>query len=419
MLERGRFLAYSTIIVVLALLVREYYVLVSQVVNPYGGDPREYITYAQNLMHGVFSKSASSPTPDAYRTPGYPAFLMLSMLWEGDWYPRLLQMQVVLGTLTVVGVIGLARQWLAPGWALLAGVLMALWPHHIAATSEVLSEVLFGFVLVAALWLTALALDRRSMALSVGAGAAYGVAYLVNPIIALFPLVVVAVFWRERLVKHGVALALVAMLGVIGWSARSAHIGANGSERAYINLVQGSWPLYQLAYVSRNADPEPARIIQAIGEESTLLVADHAAGFRAMRERIAREPITYARWYLGKPFLLWDWDIRIGEGDVYVHPVHKSPLQTHPMLRAVTSVLKAANPWIFAVSLTFALYAAWRAPPTVRLVALAFLYVTAIHTLLQAEPRYAVAYRPLQMLLIAAALSWSWERYRLRFPRRP
>lgn len=39
--------------------------------------------------------------------------------------------------------------------------------------------------------------------------------------------------------------------------------------------------------------------------------------------------------------------------------------------------------------------------------AILVLYVTAVYTLLQAEPRYSIAFRPYEMLLAATALGWA------------
>lgn len=46
-----------------------------------------------------------------------------------------------------------------------------------------------------------------------------------------------------------------------------------------------------------------------------------------------------------------------------------------------------------------------RQPPFPAVVTALFLvYVTALHTVLQAEPRYAIAYRPAQLLMVGMAL---------------
>jgi hypothetical protein len=46
--------------------------------------------------------------------------------------------------------------------------------------------------------------------------------------------------------------------------------------------------------------------------------------------------------------------------------------------------------------------------------ALLFAYVTAVHVVLQAEPRYSVAYRPIELLLAVAALAMAAQWLRSR-----
>jgi 4-amino-4-deoxy-L-arabinose transferase-like glycosyltransferase len=407
-MDKRRFTLYAAAIVVLALLVREYFVLVAQVRNPYGGDASEYIAYATNMLKGVFSRSELHPTPDAFRTPGYPAFVALAMLQEGDWYLRLIQWQALLGTATVALVMAIPR---SRPVALGAGLLMALWPHEIAATGEVLSEVLLAFVLTLALWTATQALQRRSWGWSAATGLALGAAYLVNPVLALFPPVVAIVFWRAGLARQGLALALVALLAVGGWSVRNHSLGLDGSERAYVNLVQGSYPLYHSAYNNRARFPMAQAVMDQINAEQAVMVADHAAGMRAMRERMEREPLVYARWYASKLFVLWDWQPRIGAGDFYVHDAYKSPMEIHPLLRATTAILHAMNPWLFVLSFGFALLTFWRRSPWA-LPALLFLYLTGVHLVLQADPRYATAYRSVELLLAVSAIGEGARRWR-------
>lgn len=401
-MNRKQFLFLAGAVALLALLVREYYVLVSQVNNPYSGDPREYITYAHHMLQGWFGLG---DLPDAYRSPGYPFLLYLTMLAEGDWYPRALQVQAVLGTLTVIGVMGIARHWLSRGWALLAGLLLALWPHHIMASAELWSEILFGCTLVGALWLSVVALDRRTTTPAVMAGAAFGLAFLVNPLIALFPFAIAAMFWRGGMPRQGAALVLASLVAVGGWGIRNTNVSDDGSERAYVNLVQGSYPLYHSAFNNRFKEPMAMEVMNAIDADVALMLRDKAAGLHSIATRMQREPFVFTRWYLSKPLLLLDKQVRIGEHDVY-----KSPLVIHPLLRATTAILNAVNPLLSILALGFAVIALWAGPAPVRAAGLLLLYVTGVHTVLQAEPRYAIAYRPIEMLLVVTALAMIAER---------
>ena len=439
--RQRNFLFGLAIIGLIALLLREYFILVTQVQAPIRGDILEYANYAWNLLYRhTFSATAPGAAvviADAYRGPGYPLFLAATMLAGGDggrWYFIALHAQALLGTATVLMGILLARHWLSRGWSLAAGMLMAVWPHHIAATGALLSELVFGFLLMLALLLTAEAARRRSWGWVAAAGIAYGYAYLVNPIVLLFPLLVALVFWKAGLGRKGVVVLLIALAFAGVWAGRNAMLQPHPdiTGRAQINFVQGSWPQYHHArndsqIVGSDTRPIAQSIMRAIDEETRLLGKDPRAGLRAMAERMQSDPGYYARWYaFGKPWLLWDWDIRVGAGDVYFHVVTHSPLDTHPLLRGIKSMLHALNPAIFLLSLAAGagiLGFRLRRPASVGivplLVALFFVYVTLVHTVFQAEPRYSIPYRPMELLLAVTALAVATGWLRRRSARHP
>lgn len=387
-------------IILIALMIRVHYVSAVQIENPLGGDAREYVIYAQSVLQGYFGQRG---VLDAYRSPGYPAFLAAAMAMGKGWPMRLLLWQALLGAATVGFTIALARQWLSRGWSLAPGVLLALWPHHIAFTAEVLSEVLLGFCLTGALLLTILSVERRKLSWGVAAGIAWAAAYLVNPIVALLPFAIAAFVWRSAGARVFIA-SLVPLLLVAGlWAARSAD---GGSDRAWINLTQGSYPLYHRALVSRNADPVPARIMDEIDADSALMVKDHKAGIANLSARLLDDPIFYGQWYASKAYLLWDWDIRVSAAfGPYVHVANNSNLERPPLSWSM-AVLRFLNPAIFWASMIYALYALLRSPTPARILAISFLYFTAVHIILQAEPRYSIPYRPIELLLFVSSIAW-------------
>jgi hypothetical protein len=156
------------------------------------------------------------------------------------------------------------------------------------------------------------------------------------------------------------------------------------------------------------------------------MASDPAAGARSLLDRFALDPGYYIGWYLlKKPFALWSWDVRIGWGDVYFLETHESPFDRYAALRALHAACRALNPVLFLLALIAACAYGLR-PSTLRhapsiaasVVSLLFLYLTAVHTVFQADPRYAVAYRPLEMVLAvgAAACAFAWVRQRARAP---
>lgn len=395
-MDRRIFWILSTTVVLLALVLRDLYVGQAVIWRPFGGDAGQYVRYAQNMALGYFGNGDG---PDAYRPPGYPALIALSQMLDGDWYARLLRWQGLIGTATVAMTIALARQWL-PAWAaIVSGLLLALWPHHIAFSAEVLSEVLYGFLLTAALLVAAVAKGRAWVWMC--AGLLFAAAAMVNTIAVLVPLLAGAALIGRQSLTAWAALLVPVLLIAGGWSLRPVE---GGSDRVWQNLVQGSHPLYHRAYTQQLKDPAMAEVNAAIDAETAAMVENPSEGLPFMASRIAASPGRYLSWYVTKPWVQWDWDVRVsGLGGPYVHLVNGSTLEQSP-LREVSALMRALNPILFVLATLFALYALTKPGPA-RTLALVFLYSTAVHAVLQADPRHSVPYRPLQFLLVSSALS--------------
>jgi 4-amino-4-deoxy-L-arabinose transferase-like glycosyltransferase len=420
-------------ITVLALLVRVLYFTGAEVDDPLRGDVLEYWNYASNLVgHGVFSMlppGAAVPPPDAYRSPGYPAFLALCLRLAStpaqavQWAQWL---QLLLGAALAPMTIVLARRWLSPPAALMSGLAVALWPHLVVFSSTLLSETLFCFLLLSCLLALAAAHARASTGWAAAAGAAGGMAYLVNPL-ALFlpPLFAALLALRgQRRLAAACLLAFAALAGA--WAIRNAGVGpgADSGSRAATNFVQGSWPLYHAAANDRDRNEIAAAYAAQIDEEAKAMQVNPRAGLATMAERFGAEPGAYLRWYaLEKPWLLWDWNVRIGWGDIYFLQTLRSPFERNAGLRAIHAVFHFLNPAFFALAVAATLFAlaallrrrgATEAPLALAATALLFAYVTAVHVVFQAEPRYSVAYRPFEVLLAVSALASLAARWRAR-----
>ena len=424
----SRFGLLAFLVVLLAVVLREQFVLTGIVDYPLAGDVRDYYAYAWNLAeHGVFSRvlpGTGAPVADAYRTPGFPWLLAICLrIWPEDpaspvlgmWYPVALQLQVLLGSASVLLAMLLARRCVAANWALLAGLLLALWPHHIAATGTLLSEVAFGCALLAALYASARAWQSPGRGWWIAAGAGFGYAYLVNPLVALLPLLFAACAWRQRRRTGAALLALVFLLPVAALAWRNAGLPAEPHPpigRAALNFVQGSWPNYHAAHSRyRSGDPVAIAIMDEINREAVLLEQRPRDGARTLLARFASAPFGYLRWYAwDKPWLLWDWNIRIGHGGFYFQDVRHSSLE-RPPLRELLLGFRALNPLFSLLALLGSL--AWIVRRGARaedaassLVAATLLYLTAIHVVFQAEPRYANAYRGIEAVMVVVVLAW-------------
>lgn len=409
----------------LAFGFRFYYVTHAQVLQPANlqnvrGDAVDYYRYARNLaQHGVFSMApagAAQLSGDSFRDPGYPLFLAAWMKvfsqWH-SWYAAVLISQALLGALTVVVVTALARHWMSLPWLAAAGVLMAVWPHSVAMCSFLLTETLFGFLLALGLLLLRVALDRRSVGWAVASGLVFSLGALTNAVLLpLAPLLALYHLWRRKVSARMFAGLLLGGLMLTGaWSIRNLTLPATAPSshgRALDNLVQGSWPSYHEAYQAAAKGERAGVIVSwAINREIVTIERHPLAGLRKMAHRMAQQPLKYIGWYLSKPALLWGWDIRIGQGDVYVYPTRHSPFKINPLYRSVEAVCRVLNPLLFALLLAGILLTLsarqWNrrgAPAT----ALAMLFVTFVYSVLQAEPRYSVPFRGPQIILAAFAL---------------
>jgi len=418
---RTRFLGISVAITLLAFLLRMLYLWTAQVDIPIRGDSFGYWTYASNLLaHGTFSSSppdGATIVPDSFRGPGYPLFLAMCAKLGGVPGRALATtqaVQILIGSALVPLTIALARSWLPRPAALLAGLLVALWPHLIVFSSTFLSETLFAFMLLL-MAVTMVAAQRRgSHILGVSSGLVGGLAYLVNPVVLLFPPVIAGLLATRRQARLGLSLLLGFTLVAGAWSIRNSGLpdSASAGHRASMNLVEGSWPLFLDAHNDQAINEVARAIADAVREEEELMSRDPQAGFQSMWGRFQEDPRYYLRWYLlDKPYLLWEWRIRIGWGDIYFAETRDSPFDRNSTLRAMHGFFRWSNPYLFALASLGALICLVRMvrrteqPFPLVVVALFFVYITAIHTVFQAEPRYSVAYRPFEILLAVSIIA--------------
>lgn len=443
--NRWRWPMALLIITLFAFALRWYYVSTAVVYEPLRGDARQYFSYAWNLVHhGTFSKSppgAVSVLPDNYRDPGYPLFLAIWMkaLGVGNaWYATVLLCQALLGALTVTAAVQLGKHWLSTRWAIGAGLLMAVWPHSIAIDGYLLTETLFGFLCTVGLLLWGNACQHKNHRLAAAAGLTFGAAALTNAILLPFG-IILAVFlaWRmPALRKICLTLTIASLLLPASWSFRNTHIqnsapGSSSRDRAVQNLVQGSWPSYHSAWrqsiLGDAAAKASARTtLDAINKEYETLRTAPTQGAKEIAQRLDMHPLRYAAWYLlQKPYDLWNWDIQIGQGDIYPYPTLNSPFRTNVIWLALEIICRMFNPLLVLLALAGLLYAMVKQPyPNMprkqpnqaALVAVACLlsFATLVYTALQSEPRYSIPFRSLEILLAltTAAKIIAWRRQR-------
>ena len=405
----------------LAFGLRWYYVIHAQVLQPLDdvnvrADAVEYYRYAWNMVHHATFSNDVPGAPDvranSFRDPGYATLLAIWMKATSSyqaWYAAVLITQVLLSSLTVTFLLLAVRHRFSTPTLATAAVLMAVWPHSVAMTSFVLSENLFSFLCASLLLCLSGASRSPSTSRYVAAGLIAGMAALTNAIMIPFGVVfAVAAQWRRFATRrHAIAFAAASLLLPALWGARSVTLPTNAtsSQRAAMNLVQGSWPTYHAAYqLAMAGDEDGTRTIEAMSAEIGAFQQSTGTGLAMMWARMSTRPVTYLAWYVEKPTLLWAWDIQIGQGDIYVYPTRGSPFQSIPVWKAAEGVCYLANPIVLIFALIGTLEALFRRNVGTAEFAMATMaiFVTIVYGVLQSEPRYSVPFRGIEIILACA-----------------
>jgi 4-amino-4-deoxy-L-arabinose transferase-like glycosyltransferase len=412
---------------VLAFGIRFYYIVHAVVFQPvyvanFHGDNAQYYHYALNLVqHSVFSQNPpenGAPIPDNFRDPGYPIFLAGLLLifksWS-TWYTATLICQALLSALTVVLWINVGRDWMPMPWLVAAGILMAWWPHSVTMSSFILSETLFGFLCALSIWLFCIATNRNKPGWIAASGVGFSLAALTNAVLLPFAALLAVYVWMQRNMTTRATFIFVAVtLGTLApWSIRNATLPADhlsSTSRAWMNLVQGSWPEYHDSYMAwaRSGDTEISGVLTEINHEIDGMNAHPVTGAMVILHRLASSPGKYMGWYLKKPVLLWEWSIRIGQGGIYVYGTRNSPYEFSPIWRAISAVCYAFNPLLLLLTSVGCVLGLRRTGPPIAMTATALLlvFITLIYSILQAEPRYSIPYRGPEILLGLFAAYW-------------
>jgi len=413
-----KFLPIS-LVIFLALLIRIEYHQKTYIYHPLSGDAYWYVIYSKNLeQHSTFSKQddTEKPVPDSYWAPGYPTFIMLSnqlaKLLDINSYSMLMASQILIGVLIVLLTYMIGVHFLQRYFALTAAVLAALSPHLISLGNYILTETLFSFFLLLSIYLFIRMIDHMRWYFGILAGIAFGVAYLVNPVIFFAPIFLIALCYSylKKIknmpeIKILLSYMLISFMAItIAWSARN-YISVTDSQqstasRAFANLIIGSHRnYYDLWRANPRDENNPATLDQAAAQGSI------SSFLSVLFERIKHNPTDYAKWYfIEKPINLWSWSIFIGQGDIYVYDVAYSLYDRSRLALASYSIMKSLHWWLFMFAMLGLFFIFRTRLDYKNTVAITIytttIYISAVYVLLQADSRYSIPLRP-EMYLCA------------------
>jgi 4-amino-4-deoxy-L-arabinose transferase-like glycosyltransferase len=200
-------------------------------------DAVSYDAVAWNLARGAgFAlNSAGGPYPTAFVPPALPFVTSLLYRVAGHQFFGAILLQCLIGALVPVLLARFARQTFGPGPGRFAGWLAAVNPLMVFFSGYLLTETLFSFALLVALFATTAWIKAPRRGRALGAGMLWGLAALTRPTALPLPMLVVLWAWhplaliaggRER-VRQCAALLLGLALVVAPWTLRNGlRLGA-------------------------------------------------------------------------------------------------------------------------------------------------------------------------------------------------
>jgi len=166
---------------------------------------------------------------DAFRTPGYPAFMALVYSVFGNHPYAVLFIQIFLNLASVALMYKIGQELFSDKAGFIAAVLFSLDPHHIIFINYLLTETLYTTVFLAGLFYLIRGLKTNQVRYFIVSGGIYGISTLVRPIsqyyiagILLFLLIRNYKNWKNGLRMAVLLLAAYCMV-IAPWCYRNYH----------------------------------------------------------------------------------------------------------------------------------------------------------------------------------------------------
>ena len=268
------------------------------------GQYSDSVWYDAAAAHLAASGVYGPDQPSAWFPPGYPFFLAVIYKLFGYWQIAGKLGNVLLGTGTALLAYLLASKLIDQKAALLAGVLVAVWPNLVFHTGILSSDLLAAFGFLLSLWLA----TRGGWVSVLLLGLVVGWTVLARPVSLILLPVIGAMWWpqRVRLLAPVVAIAVV-LIGA--WTVRNylafgevIPIATNGGYNFWqVNQPYADGTDTYWAFVPMD-DPEYQ--VMRHGDEFT----KNREGYRYGLEFLRTHPDRFLTLIPDKIFWLWHSD---------------------------------------------------------------------------------------------------------------
>lgn len=282
-----------------------------------------YSEVARNILQWGSLESPGA-LPSAYRVPGYSLFLACIYMFCGFKSQPVWMVQCLLSAVTAGLVALTARKYASVGLAWLAGLAAAAYLPFIYYSGRILSETLFTFLFVTALWLLSPGLRKISVKSAAVAGVVMGLACLTRPVLFYFPLglaflaFTLGIFRRERFWKAGIAMLCLFFLTLAPWGVRNwVRVGS-----PVLTSTEGGWSLWLglhpdtqgFGYGNFHGVEQVYKRLEAQhGKINPFGIQAHRILMKESREEIVRDPKRFLRLAMVKV----GWFFNVFDGEDY------------------------------------------------------------------------------------------------------
>jgi 4-amino-4-deoxy-L-arabinose transferase-like glycosyltransferase len=374
------------------------------------GDESGYEDLAYAWLQGVFFQSP-------VRVPVYPMFIAGVYSALGERSPaRLLYVQALVGTATILLTYILARRFTGPIPALVAAGIIAVDDLLIDHARYMYAEIVYTPLLLVAVLALLWALQAPRLWRFAVAGASMALVTLCRPTSALLPLVLpVLLPWGWHLKqKLGVCIAFgLAMAAAIApwtyhnWRTFHRFLPLSISGGA---LWQGSPEFYHLRERQRNMQDIWAHELNPQrngGHDPHTIEGDRYFTQRGLQS-IRAEPGVYVIYSLQKAAHLW---LGWGYWEMYDWHMRRSWF-SYPPLKVLRILVARQLPIVALAALVF-LAVRGRLRPLLPFLAIGA-YFTLVHMITWAEMRYSEPLHPLLAIIVVTAASEGFEVFKRR-----
>jgi glycosyltransferase involved in cell wall biosynthesis len=221
------------LLALLALVIRFAYVGLFPQHPLEGGDSLGYIWRA-DIIRGL---READPAWTPFFQPGYPYFLAAIRTLFGDALIWARLTQAALSAATVFLMAMIARRWISPYAARVAGLVGALYPPMILESGIFYTETLYTFLLTLAVFLFLRALDSRKIPHALLCGAAFVAAGLTRELGFYVAALLVGYAAIRKSWRTAAIVAACVMLAMAGTSLNNRRIAESRPEQKVIPLV--------------------------------------------------------------------------------------------------------------------------------------------------------------------------------------